>query len=61
MTFSEIYKNTRMPTSNPCKKCGSAAERDRVCIARARWWDAGVMKISKQVKRDGKGKNDRGV
>lgn len=33
MTFSQIYKNTRLPTSNPCKKCGSAAERDRVCIA----------------------------
>lgn len=45
MTFSEIYKNTRMPTSNPCKKCGSAAERDRVCIARARWWDAVMKKL----------------
>lgn len=61
MTFSEIYKNTRMPTSNPCEKCRNAAECDRAYIARSRWWDAVMKKIGKQVKWDGKSKNNRGV
>lgn len=48
-TFSEIYWNTRPPSSDPCKKCPKSNVCDSVCIARARWWDRAMEKIRRKL------------
>lgn len=49
-TFSQIYRNTRMPASNPCEKCKRSATCDQICIERARWWDRAMEKIRRVLK-----------
>lgn len=48
-TLSQIYKNTRPPTSDPCEKCPNAEICNAICIQRARWWDVQIAKLRKEL------------
>lgn len=49
MSFANTYKNARPPISNPCDTCKRASECDRICVARARWWDVAIKRILKAI------------
>ena len=49
MSFPNTYQNTRPPTSNPCDTCKRKDDCDGICIQRARWWDAQMKKLRKEL------------
>lgn len=48
MTWHEVYKSIPPPAQNPCAKCRTNGQCDKICPARAKWWDV-VMKKLKEV------------
>lgn len=49
MSFANTYKSTRPPTSNPCDACKRVLECDQICIARARWWDVAIKRLTSKL------------